>query len=164
MRKSILAGIWPRFQRTLLPTWQHALMVAAIAFATLVAYLYIVPNSEISAARAQISRLKANVSALERENAELLREIASVSDLKTLELRAARLGMAPARSAIYLRLTPTDAADQASARSAVAPLEDEEAGSLGDQMRQLDVAGIVERTRARLIQIVDDLVRRSGGQ
>lgn len=101
-------------------TWQAVLIVLGIAVVTFVLYLYVLPNSQIDAARVRIADLQAQKAMLERENAALMQEIARASNLKTLELRARALGMGPATSAIYLRLPgqgPTPAvqptADQA---------------------------------------------------
>jgi hypothetical protein len=85
-------------------TWQAVLIVLGIALATFVLYLYVLPNSQIDAARVRIADLQTQKAVLERENAALMLEIARASNLKTLEIRAKALGMAPATSAIYLSL------------------------------------------------------------
>jgi hypothetical protein len=85
-------------------TWQAVLIVLGIAVVTFVLYLYVLPNSQIDAARVRIADLQAQKAMLERENAALMQEIARASNLKTLEVRARALGMGPATSAIYLRL------------------------------------------------------------
>lgn len=80
------------------------LIVLGVAVVTFVLYLYVLPNSQIDAAEIRISELQKQKAALERQNAALLQEIARNSDIKTLEVRAKQLGMAPARNAIYLKL------------------------------------------------------------
>jgi hypothetical protein len=86
------------------PTWQAVLIVLGIALVTFVLYLYVLPNSQIDAAKVRIAELQAQKAMLERENAALLQEIARESNLKTLEIRAKALGMGPTKHAIYLRL------------------------------------------------------------
>lgn len=83
---------------------QAVLIVLGIALATFVLYLYVLPNSQMDAAKVRIAELRAEKARLERENAAVLQQIASISDLKTLEVRARALGMAPTSNAIYLRL------------------------------------------------------------
>lgn len=154
-------SIRPRFQQSWLPSWRHAFMVVAIVFATLVAYLYVVPSSEISAANARIGQLKAEVAALERENADLLGDIAVYSDMKYLEQRATQLGMGPARGAVYLRLPANNRADSgAPALTSELPPLDEAPLTPAELVRQLDVPTIIERIRAALVGAVDGLVSR----
>jgi hypothetical protein len=101
-------------------TWQAVLIVLGIAVATFVLYLYVLPNSQIDAARVRIADLQAQKATLERENAALMQEIARASNLKTLEIRARALGMGPATSAIYLRLpdqSPTPAVQPAASQA-----------------------------------------------
>lgn len=151
----------PRLQRSWLPDARHAVIVVAIVFATLVAYLYVVPNSEISASTARISQLKADVAALERENADLLGEIAVYTDMKNLEMRATQIGMAPARGAVYLKLPATGLADTgAPALTAEPPSQDEVPLSPGEYLRQFDAQAMIEQVRESLIGAVDGLVRR----
>lgn len=154
-------SIRPRFQQSWLPSWRHAFMVVAIVFATLVAYLYVVPSSEISAANARIGQLKAEVAALERENADLLGDIAVYSDMKYLEQRATQLGMGPARGAVYLRL-PADnrRANSASALTPDMPALDETPLTPAEFVRQLDIPALIKEIRAALVGMVDELVRR----
>ena len=83
---------------------QAVLIVLGIALATFVLYLYVLPNSQMDAAKVRIAELQAEKARLERENAAVLQQIASISDLKTLETRAKALGMGPSSNAIYLRL------------------------------------------------------------
>lgn len=83
---------------------QAVLIVLGIALATFVLYLYVLPNSQMDAAKVRIAELQAERARLERENAAVLQQITNISDLKTLETRARALGMAPSSNAIYLRL------------------------------------------------------------
>ena len=85
-----------------------ALIVVGIALATFVLYLYVLPNSQIDAARVRIADLQARKAMLERQNSALLQEIALASNLKTLETRATALGMGRARNTIYLRMPGND--------------------------------------------------------
>jgi hypothetical protein len=84
--------------------FQALLIVLGIAITTFVLYLYVLPNSQIDAARVRIADLRAQTARLERENAALQQLIAQESNLKAIETRAKALGMGPARSAIYLQL------------------------------------------------------------
>lgn len=161
IRRISAPAMRPRLQRSWLPAGRHAVMVVGIVFATLVAYLYVVPNSEISASTARISQLKAEVAALERENADLLREIAVYSDMRNLEQRAAQLGMGPARGAVYLRLPAANGADSsAPALTSEPPALEGDPLSPGELVRQFDLQGAIQRVRESLIGAVDGLVRR----
>lgn len=97
---------------------QAALIVLGVALITFVLYLYVLPNSQIDAAKMQIVELQQQKAALERQNAALLQAIARNSDIKTLEERAKKLGMAPAAKSIYLTFPDTGAtpAPQANAK------------------------------------------------
>lgn len=151
----------PWFQRSWLPTWRHAVMVIAIVFATLVAYLYVVPNSEISASTARISELKAEVAGLERDNAVLLSDIALYSHMKNLEQRAAQLGMGPARGAVYLKLPAGNGtAAGVPALTSEPPAIDETPLSPGEFVRQLDPRSLAQQVREGLVGAVDGLVNR----
>lgn len=158
-------SIRPRFQRTWLPAGRHVVMVVAIVFATLVAYLYVVPNSEISASAAKIKQLKAEVAALERENASLLGDIAVYSDMRILEQRATQLGMAPARGAVYLKLPAANRADAgAPALTTEPPALDEVPLSPAEYVRQLDLKSVAQQVRESLVGAVDGLVSRFGNR
>ncbi len=96
---------------------QVALVVLGIALATFVLYLYLLPNSQISAAEARIEDLKAQHAALVRQNAEIMRQISTYTNLGTVQQRAQKLGMGPARSVIFLpaasaQTTPTPQSNQ----------------------------------------------------
>ena len=160
IRRIAAPTLRPWVQRSWLPTGRHALMVVAIVFATLVAYLYVVPNSEISAATARIGELKAEVAALERDNAVLLSDIAVYSDMKNLEQRAAELGMGPVRGAVYLRLPAGNGTDAgAQVLTNEPPALDETPLTPGEFIRQLDVRSLVQQVRESLVGAVDGLVR-----
>ena len=151
----------PWVQRSWLPSWRHAVMVFAIIFATLVAYLYVVPSSEISASTARIGKLKAEVAALERDNAVLLSDIAVYSDMSNLQQRATQLGMGPARGAVYLKLPAGNGSVAgAPALTTEPPASDETPLSPGDFVRQLDPRSLVQQVRESLIGAVDGLVSR----
>lgn len=151
----------PWVQRSWLPSWRHAVMVLAIIFATLVAYLYVVPSSEISASTSKISQLKAEVAALERDNAVLLSDIAVYSDMTNLQQRATQLGMGPARGAVYLKLPAgSDSASTVPALTTEPPAADETSLSAGEFVRQLNPRSLVQQVREGLIGAVDGLVSR----
>ena len=151
----------PWFQRSWLPSWRHAVMVLAIIFATLVAYLYVVPSSESSASIVRIGELKAEVAALERDNAVLLSDIAVYSDMSNLQQRAAQLGMGPARGAVYLKLPAGNGSVAgAPALTTEPPASDETPLSPGEFVRQLDPRSLVQQVRESLIGAVDGLVSR----
>lgn len=101
---------------------QAALIALGVALITFVLYLYVLPNSQIDAAKMQIVELQQQKAALERQNATLLQEIARNSDIKTLEDRAKKLGMAPAARSIYLTFpnSPATPASQADAKQSAA--------------------------------------------
>lgn len=88
---------------------QFALIVLGIALVTFIMYLYVLPNSQINAARTKIAELQVQKAELQRQNAEVLKEIAVASDLKNLEVRARQLGMGPVQSALYLSMPDSGA-------------------------------------------------------
>lgn len=92
---------------------QAVLIVLGVALITFVLYLYVLPNSQIDAAKLRIVELQQQKAALERQNAALLQEIARNSHIKTLEDRAKKLGMAPAAKSIYLTFPHPNAAPAA---------------------------------------------------
>ena len=105
--RSHASASWGRFpglgsQQTAREVWQFGLVLLGIAFLTFVLYLYVVPNSEMSAARAHIADLQQEHAMLHRQNAELRKEMARYMDLNILERRARRLGMGPPQQAVYL--------------------------------------------------------------
>ena len=83
---------------------QFAVIVLGIALVTFIMYLYVLPNSQINAAHTKIAELQAQKAELQRQNSEVLKEIALASDLKNLEIRARQLGMGPVQSAVFLQM------------------------------------------------------------
>lgn len=81
---------------------QVAIIVLGIGLATFILYLYLLPNSQISEAEAQIGQLQTQHATLIRQNTDVVRQISAHTDLATIQLRARELGMAPARNVIYL--------------------------------------------------------------
>lgn len=156
-RLTTTARPWPL--RSVLPAWRHAAVVVAIAGATLIAYLYVVPNSEISASRVRIGQLKAEVAALERENADLLAQIALYSDLNTLEARAKQLGLGPARGAVYL-MVQRQPAGQGPVLGGAAAGASPTSPDPGAFLRQLDPSSLLDQLRDALVGVVDRLVGR----
>ena len=153
---------------------RFALIVAGVAFLTFVLFLYVLPNSEMSAARVRIAELRAQKAALNRANAEVLMQIAHYSDMKTLELRARQLGMGPARQAIYLRLPGVDLqAPRPEVRSGSpagnsAPIVGAPTGPTGlrliDQLKALNVQQRLKAVRSMLVEAVDRTLGRLAPQ
>ena len=83
---------------------QFAIVVLGIVLVTFIMYLYVLPNSQINAAHTKIAELQAQKAELQRQNSEVLKELALASDLKSLEIRARQIGMGPVESAIYLSM------------------------------------------------------------
>lgn len=146
---------------------QHALpallIVFGIALATFVLYLYVLPNSQIDAAEVRIAELQAQKAALERQNAALLQEIMRQSDLKTLEVRASQLGMAPAAGVIYLKLpsrTTPGAAQIPEARGAspdTAPTGEDDQPAWWQRERLRD---LLQAANAEISRAADTVLRR----
>ena len=88
---------------------QFAVVVLGIALVTFIMYLYVLPNSQINAAHTKIAELQAQKAELQRQNSEVLKEIALASDLKSMEIRAKQLGMGPVQSAVFLRMPDSGA-------------------------------------------------------
>lgn len=87
---------------------QVALIILGIALVTFILYLYLLPNSQISEKEAQIGQLKAQHATLVRQNAEIVRQVSAYTDLGTVQQRAKKLGMAPARNVIFLPAIATE--------------------------------------------------------
>lgn len=102
---------------------QILILILLVGLITFVLYLYVLPTSQMSEARTRIAELKAQKAALNRERAELAREISLYSDLTTLEYRARRLGMGPPVNAVFLNVRATQ--QQPAAQAAV------QAGAMG---------------------------------
>lgn len=83
--------------------WLSAAAIVALAAGlTLVLYLYLVPNSQISETNIRIAALRAEKIALARENARLVQEITAYTDLAYIKRRAKELGMGPPQRYMYL--------------------------------------------------------------
>lgn len=146
---------------------QFALVVAGVALLTFVLFLYVLPNSEMNAAQARIAELKEQKAALNRTNAEVLKEIARYSDMKTLELRARKLGMGPVQNAFYLQMPNAGAETGQAAQfdvgprgSAVHPASPGDASDLLREFRVADLKRRLEAVRSMLIELVDQTVGR----
>lgn len=67
-------------------------------------YLYVRPASQISATRLRIAELQAEHARLQRENAELIRQLAIYTDIRRVEARARELGYRPPDSRMFVRI------------------------------------------------------------
>ena len=140
---------------------QFAIIVLGIALVTFVMYLYVLPNSQINAARTEIAELQAQKAEIHRRNSEVLKEIALASDLKSLEIRARQIGMGPVESAIYLRM-PDSGINQDN--NQIGQIGQKDAAS--DQALEPGIqnepipAGNVERQARQLFNGVADLADR----
>ena len=128
---------------------QFALIVLGIALVTFIMYLYVLPNSQINAAHTKIAGLQAQKAELERQNSEVLKELALASDLKNLEIRARQLGMGPVQSALYLRM-PDSGARQDSDRAQPAESADGRTVDPGAQDKPLPDVNIERQARQLL--------------
>lgn len=155
------AGRWRFSPRAL---WA-LLVVIGIALATFVLYLYVLPNSQIDAARVRIADLKLQKATLERQDAALLQEIALASNLKTLELRAAALGMGPARSTIYLQLPTSGAAPAADQAASAGRSEAENTpATLAEWLARDHLQELLRQVRQNVSAAVDGVLQRFGAQ
>lgn len=103
---------------------QTSLIVLGIAVVTFIMYLYVLPNSQINAAQTRISGLRAEQAELQRQNSEVLQEIARLSDLTVLRARASQLGMGPVQSAIYLQMPSRQEGQEVEPSQPVVPAAD----------------------------------------
>jgi hypothetical protein len=143
---------------------QVALIVLGVALATFVLYLYVLPNSQMDAARVRIADLQVQKAALERQNAALHQQIASASNLTTLEARAKALGMGPARNTIYLRLPGSEV--PAPAAQAVVASNPASAGSpatLAEWLQPEHLQDMLREIRSKVSGAVDSIIQRFGG-
>lgn len=140
---------------------QAVLIVLGIAVITFVLYLYVLPNSQIDAAKVRIADLQTQKATLERENAALMQEIARVSNLKTLEDRAKALGMGPTTNAIYLSLpdrNPATAA-QTAASQAYSTKKDTPA-TIAQWLQRDHLQEQLRNLRQHVSQAVDSIIQR----
>ena len=139
---------------------QAALIVLGVALVTFVLFLYVLPNSQMDAAKVRIAELQARKAMLERENAALLQQIASASDLKTLEVRAAALGMGPTRNAIYLRLPGSAPAAEVRPDAAEEQVGDAGPATLAEWLQRENLQEILRNVRLSVSQAVDQIIQR----
>ena len=140
------------------------LVVVGIALATFVLYLYVLPNSQIDAARVRIADLQMQKAVLERQNAALLQEIALASNLKTLEVRAKALGMGPARNTIYLQLPGSNAAPAVATAAGVDdPGPQDAPATLAEWLERDHLQDMLRQLRQNVSAAVDNAIRRLGG-
>jgi hypothetical protein len=141
--------------------WQALLIVLGIAVATFVLSLYVLPNSQIDAARVRIADLQAQKAVLERENAALMQEIANASNLKTLEIRAKALGMGPTASAIYLSLpNQSPALGSQPAASQADPAAGDTLATLTDWLQSEHLQELLRDLRWKVSQGVESIIQR----
>jgi len=99
----------PETHGTKQPTWPVGPVALRLALflilAGLVAGLYLWQASEIASIGQRIQALRERQMALERENAELLDQIAAEGSLPRLQERAAKAGFVPATQVEYLPVT-----------------------------------------------------------
>lgn len=150
---------------------QQALRVVAVvlgvALATFVLFLYVLPNSQIDAAKVRIVELQAQKAAVQRQNAAILQEIARRSDLTTLEARARELGMGPATSAIYLRLPASQLTEGAAGATRRGAQSGSSQTSQDDKPNWLDKQhwqDTLRELRLRVSQFVESAFQRFGLQ
>jgi hypothetical protein len=142
-------------------TLQAVLIVLGIALATFVLYLYVLPNSQMDAAKVRIAELRAEKARLERENTAVLQQIASISDLKTLEVKAKALGMAPTSNAIYLRLpSSAPAPTPEPTHSAIDQTTGNSPATLAEWLQQEHRQEIVRTVRWNVSQAVERVIQR----
>lgn len=143
---------------------QVALIVLGVSLATFVLYLYVLPNSQMDAARVRIADLQAQKARLERQNAALLREIAAASNLTTLEGRARALGMGPAHSTMYLQL-PGSSAAVGDAQTGAPSRQPDPASpaTLAEWLQRDHLKAMVREFRLSVSQAVDNVIQRFGG-
>jgi hypothetical protein len=109
-------GIIPETHGTKQPTWPVGPLAVRLALylvlVALVAGLYLWQASEIATTARRIEMLRQQRLELERENAELLDQIAIESSVPRLQERAAKLGFSPTTQVEYLPVTvvPPDTA------------------------------------------------------
>lgn len=137
---------------------QALLIVLGIALATFVLYLYVLPNSQIDAARVRIADLRAQTARLERENAAVQQLIAQQSNLTTIETRAKALGMGPARSAIYLQLPDNSPAVAVAGNTpSIAPTTSDELTTITRWLQRNHWEDQLREFRWRVSQVVEGI-------
>lgn len=141
---------------------QALLVVVGIALATFVLYLYVLPNSQIDAARVRIADLQMQKAVLERQNAALLQQIALASNLKTLEVRAKALGMGPARNTIYLQLPGSNAAPAVAQAAADNPEAQDAPATLAEWLQRDHLQDLLRQLRQNVSAAVDNVIQRFG--
>lgn len=94
----------PAFIRRVLPEeaylFARFLFVLAILLAAV--YVYLQPARQISATRFQIDDLRIEYARLQRENADLTRQLATYTDVRRIEARARKLGYQPPDTHLFI--------------------------------------------------------------
>jgi hypothetical protein len=118
----------------------------------------------MDAARVRIADLQTQRATLERENAALLQQIASASNLTTLEARAKALGMGPARNTIYLQLPGSEAPVPATAQAVdagnAAPAD--APAALTQWLQREHRQDMLRELRSKVSSTVDSIIQRFG--
>lgn len=110
IERSALRGSQPQHQLPLMGQAARVILViVATAMVTFMLYLYVLPNSQMSAANARIAELRARKAALMRQNADLQQQIAEHTDLGLIERRARKLGMGPPQGYVFLNMNAVSA-------------------------------------------------------
>jgi hypothetical protein len=110
----MLKNLWTHGAKQ--PSWPVGPVVVRLglilALVGLLAALYLAQASEIATTGRHIESLRQQCDELQRENAELLDQVAIEGSLPRLQERATRLGFVPAAQAEYLQVTavPPDTA------------------------------------------------------
>jgi len=111
IQRSSLTALWPsqrgvanRSART--KPQQALLAIALITGITLVLFLYLLQTSKINVRNYDIRNLQGKLSALQRQNANTLAELAYQQSITQMDKRAAAAGFQPIQSVLYL---PIDA-------------------------------------------------------
>jgi cell division protein FtsB len=94
----------PAFLRRVLPEeaylFARFLFVLAILLAAV--YVYLQPARQISVTRFQIEDLQKEYARLQRENADLTRQLATYTDIRRIEARARKLGYQPPDTHLFI--------------------------------------------------------------
>ncbi len=98
--------LWPDVRRRVIPEDLYRFLRFLLFLAILCAaiYFYVQPASQILAAQLRIAELKAEHARLQRENAELVRELATYTDIRRVEARARELGYRPPTERLFVRV------------------------------------------------------------
>ncbi len=97
-----------------------AILCTAIAF-------YVQSASEIKATQMEIRNLQEEYNRIQRENAEIIRQIGMYTDVDYIEKRARELGYQPPQSRMVVRMNVTTDAPEATVRAVPTPAAPERA-------------------------------------